>query len=108
MTEPIDNLESRLSSLRPRPITASLESRISKASTRPVPTRAALSIFWTTVAGGAIAASTILVLLTTHSAGSPSSAAPSVNVATAQRSNLALADLRWGDDLYLNESRRLP
>ena len=113
MTEPADNLESRLSSLRPRPTTESLESRIAKASTRPAPTLAALSLFWTTVAGGAIAASTILALLTTQNTGPARPEYPTVSVFNQSKSPasytvLASADLRWGDDLYLNESRRHP
>jgi len=110
MTEPADNLESRLSSLRPRPITQSLETGIADATTAPVPSRATVGIFWTTIAGGALAASTILVLLTTQNLRPASSVTHASAVPTPQNPNLALAsvDSRWGDDLLLNESRRLP
>ena len=109
MTEPADNLESRLSSLRPRPITQSLETRIADATTAPVPSRATVGFFWTTIAGGALAASTILVLLTTQNLSPASSRALGTAAPTPQNPNLALAsvDWRWGDDLFLNESRRL-
>ena len=110
MTEPADNLESRLSSLRPRPITQSLETRIAEAAAVPAPSRATVGFFWTTTAGGALAASTILVLLTTQNLHPASSVTQGAAVPIPQNPNLALAsvDWRWGDDLLLNESRRLP
>jgi len=112
MTEPTDNLETRLSSLRPRPITGSLENQIARAIAPPAPTRAAIGLFWTTVAGGAIAASTILLLLTAHSPNPPR-LGESVIVIDNQKppanfTALASADWRWGDELNFNESRRLP
>jgi len=120
MTESDDNLESRLASLRPRSISPSLETRIdeslhrSSPPGRAVPSRASVSLFWTTVTGGAIAASTILVLLTSQSARPLRSAdltfAPENHQASSAILALAGADWRWGDDLNLNtnESRRLP
>jgi len=117
MTEPNDNFESRLASLRPRAVTPALEAHISQVSTSPIinspaPTRTAISLFWTTVAGGAIAASTILVLLVAQTARPPRTGGLAVDRSQKPTPILALAsaDWRWGDDLKinLNESRRLP
>ena len=112
MTEPNDNLETRLASLHPRPVTASLDARIARASAPTPPTRTAVSLFWTTVAGGAIAASTILILLTAQSVRPvpPETIAVSNSPKPSNLTVLASADWRWGDDLNLNlnESRRLP
>ena len=112
MTEPNDNLESRLSSLRPRPVTPSLECRIARMTASPAPSRVALGLFWTAVSGGAVAASIILALLTTQNVRPVSGGSvallgppkpPSFTV-------LASVDWHWGDDLKIdfNESRRLP
>jgi hypothetical protein len=113
MTEPPNNLESRMAALLPRPITPALESRISEASAPPAPTRAARGFFWASVAGGALAASTILVLLTAQSAGpahpqSPGAAMSDPLQNAPSLTALASADWRWGDELYINDDRRHP
>ncbi len=113
MTEPSDNLESRLFSVRPRPITPSLESRIAHSTAILAPSRAAVSMFWTALAGGAIAASIILIMLTAQNTGPLRPGYPMVSVLNQPSSisnltTLASADARWGDDLYVHESRRLP
>ena len=113
MTESSDNLESRLAALSPRAISSRLESRISEAATLPPPTRVAKGFFWTTVAGGALAASTILTLLISQAAATghsgPSDVALSnVPAGLSPVTAFASADWRWGDELNLTLDRRIP
>ena len=111
MNETDGNIESRLEALRPRPISPDLENRIARGTSRPVPTRAARGFFWTTVAGGALAASTILVLLI-NQAFAPAPDANFVSRGASHDSSaftvVAQADWRWGDDLNFDDHRRTP
>lgn len=111
MNEPDGNIESRLEVLRPRPLTSDLEARIARAAARPAPSPVAKGFFWTTVAGGALAASTILVLLINQSVA-PRPGSISVTPGSPHDTNsftaVAQADWRWGDDLNFDDHRRTP
>ncbi|HEX5243585.1 MAG TPA: hypothetical protein VFW23_10030 [Tepidisphaeraceae bacterium] len=107
MDDEIFNLESRLASLKPRPISPSLEPAISRAAQRP--SRASVSFFWSATATGAIAASLIVAMLVAQLNGSAHPAplaevVVKVPAGSTPLGVLARADLRWGDDFGLNDN----
>ena len=111
MDDEIFNLESRLASLKPRPISSSLEPAIAQAANRP--SRASVSFFWSATASGAIAASLIVAMLVTQSNSNVRPAplgevAVKVPAGSTPLAVLARADLRWGDDFYLNDPSSHP
>lgn len=106
MDDEIFNLESRLASLKPRPISPALGPAIARAAKRP--SRASVSFFWSATAAGAIAASLIVAMLVTQMNGSAhpvplAEVVVKVPAGSTPLAVLARADLRWGDDIVLND-----
>jgi hypothetical protein len=97
-----DPLESRLNQLRPQAVSRTLEGRIAEALDRGQATSRYDRFFWSAVAGGAIAACVILLVLLTEPTR-PASAPPTFVDRSNANSLTALvrADRLWGDELKL-------
>lgn len=111
MNDEIANLESRLASLKPRPISSTLEPAIARAAMRP--NRASVSFFWSITTTGAIAASLIITMFAAQS-NNDAHPAPLADVVVKVPTGstplavLARADLRWGDDFGLTDNPSRP
>jgi hypothetical protein len=100
VNEQTNQLESRLSQLRPRPLSASLERRIA-GDLEHLPTGPKDRLFLSSVASGLIA-DCIIVCVLIHEPSGPAMISPIVQ--PNDKASLAIfarADGRWGDELKL-------
>jgi hypothetical protein len=103
MNDRTNQLESRLSQLRPRPLSESLIRRVgAELSRRPARVHRD-GFFWCALAGGAIAASVIIAVLLNEPRGVRAMGSISVAQGDANSSltTLAQAGGQWGDELKL-------
>jgi hypothetical protein len=113
MIDPTQDLEARLASLRPRALSPDLEGRIAGQVAEPNRVRRGDWFFVSAVASGAMAACVIVGMLITQSlTRSATRLSDLADVGAAdpgvRMTALARAGWRWGDDLNLEDDRRLP
>ncbi|HZL35246.1 MAG TPA: hypothetical protein VFC78_08045 [Tepidisphaeraceae bacterium] len=102
MIEPANDLEARLSRLKPRPLPGELTSRIAARIESQTPPHD--RFLWGTIVSGAAAACTIIAMLVAQPAQAPSSAGATMTGArhpmlVDYRQALARADADWLDSL---------